>query len=161
MNYFWVLVLSRQREPEVWGRWKRSGKGPGNFYLGDGKGDVCGTYCDKHISTNGICTALWACRCGNHSYSVDKRLTLSKGTTTISLDRQGNRSGLALDPWSDLKPGKMPHRQGLAMFSCTGPDINISRAHCLCSSYLILSLQYEGSHRQYVNKQEWLGFNNT
>ena len=58
---------------------------------------------------------------------------------------------------SDLKPGKRCLRQGLATVSCKGPDINMSRPHCLCSSYLILSLQYEGSHRQYVNKQEWLG----
>lgn len=53
-----MLVLSRQWDLEVWGRWKGSVKGPGNFYLGDGKGDVCSTYCDKHISTNGILTVL-------------------------------------------------------------------------------------------------------
>lgn len=72
-------------------------KGPGHFYLGDGKGDVCSTYCDKHINDWNPHSAV-SVQCGNHAYSVGKQLTLSKGTTTISLHRQGDRRGLALDP---------------------------------------------------------------
>lgn len=56
------------------------------------------TYCDKHTSKTIILTMLLEGRCNHRSYSVDKELTLSKETTTISLDRQGNRSDLVSNP---------------------------------------------------------------